>query len=474
MRLKKVDWILLLTGTGLIAVAIVTGSCAPEPTPPQEATEDPPISAVAPAQPVPAPSIPTEAPEDPIGLWHTFQTPDTENMSDEMRERMEALEAIGYLAGYDDAPDQNGVICYDDARAWNGYNLYNSGHAAEAILMDMPGNVLHTWRCDYKDAFPDRYTEEELRALPLLNMFRRVHLLDNGDLLAIYSGNGLIRLDKDSNLLWASEIAAQHDLHVTKNGRIFVLTHAPRVIPEFQDTRTVVEDFVTILSEGGNELRQLSLYEAFKNSPFASHLDRARAALDNPKIQEGDVFHTNTLHMFDGSLAHVSDVLKEGNMLFAWVFLQTLFIVDGDTGLVVWAWHGPWRKGIHEPSLLANGHLLLFINRGDKWSTSQVCEYDFLTRQEVWRYCGSPEKPETEFLSVTCGTTMRLPNGNTLITSTNNGRAIEVTPDKDVVWEFFNPNRAGDNNELIASLFHDERLPADFPLDWLESTVEPE
>jgi hypothetical protein len=36
----------------------------------------------------------------------------------------------------------------------------------------------------------------------------------------------------------------------------------------------------------------------------------------------------------------------------------------------------------------------------------------------------------------------RLPNGNTLITEETGGRIFEVTPDREIVWEFVNPVRA--------------------------------
>jgi len=41
-------------------------------------------------------------------------------------------------------------------------------------------------------------------------------------------------------------------------------------------------------------------------------------------------------------------------------------------------------------------------------------------------------------------------DGNTLITESNGGRVLEVTPDHRIVWEFVNPNRVGENNELTA------------------------
>jgi hypothetical protein len=53
-------------------------------------------------------------------------------------------------------------------------------------------------------------------------------------------------------------------------------------------------------------------------------------------------------------------------------------------------------------------------------------------------------------------------NGNTLITESENGRAIEVTRGGRVVWEFNSPHRAGPRSELVATLFEVLRLPPDF------------
>ncbi|MFQ5510877.1 MAG: hypothetical protein ACE5EO_03410 [Candidatus Krumholzibacteriia bacterium] len=54
-----------------------------------------------------------------------------------------------------------------------------------------------------------------------------------------------------------------------------------------------------------------------------------------------------------------------------------------------------------------------------------------------------------------------------LITESNYGRALEVTRDKKVVWEFLNPNRAGENNELIGTLFEMKRVEYSYPR-WLD------
>ncbi len=89
-----------------------------------------------------------------------------------------------------------------------------------------------------------------------------------------------------------------------------------------------------------------------------------------------------------------------------------------------------------------------------------------VTGEIVWRYDGDSAKPETRFYSRSASTVARLPNGNTLIVVTEAGRAIEVTASGEVVWEFFNPARTGNEDELIASLFQLERVPVDF-VSWL-------
>ena len=59
-----------------------------------------------------------------------------------------------------------------------------------------------------------------------------------------------------------------------------------------------------------------------------------------------------------------------------------------------------------------------------------------------------------------------LSNGNTLIVESDAGRAFEVDRGGEIVWEYYNPHRAGPHGELIATLFDVVRLPEDFPTGW--------
>ena len=83
---------------------------------------------------------------------------------------------------------------------------------------------------------------------------------------------------------------------------------------------------------------------------------------------------------------------------------------------------------------------------------------------QPWSFEHKKDKP---FFSLTCGAVQRLPNGNTLITESDAGRAFETTTDGEIVWEFYNPHAAGEEGEYVATLFELVRLPKSFPTDWL-------
>ena len=285
----------------------------------------------------------------PPGLWNPAKDAKTASpaVSDATAE---ALAALPYLQGYKAAPAQSGVTVHDRLRAFAGLNLFNSGHAPEAFLVDMDGKVVHSWKLAAARAFPDVDPAAEGA-----RYWRRVHAFPNGDLLAIFDGLGLVKLDRDSRLIWSFRGECHHDLFVERDGTIYVLTRELRLIPEVHPSRQSLEDFVTVLDALGRPQRRVSLYGAFKASPYAPLLERVSKG--------GDIFHTNTLTIFDGSRARLSPLFRRGQALVSLRNLDTVAIVDLEAGKVVWALSGLWR-GQHEPSLLASGRMLVFDNAG--------------------------------------------------------------------------------------------------------------
>lgn len=325
--------------------------------------------------------------------------------------------------------------------------------------MDMNGAVLHRWRHGLRRTWPDLDETPQLRKL---EYWRRAHLLDNGDLLAIFEGLGLIRLDRDSQLLWQHRGGIHHDLEVTADGLIYVLDREGKVLPRIHPEKGVLEDFVTILDADGQTLRRISLLRAFENSLYAPLLHRMRPT--------GDIFHTNTLEVLDGTGADRLPAFQAGNLLISVLELDTIAVVDPVREAVVWALSGVSRKQ-HQPTVVAGGNLLLFDNLGAGGRRSRVLELDPSTQEVRWRYGGTEA---VDFFSKTLGSCQRLPNGNTLITESENGRAFEITRQGEIVWEMINPHRTGEGDALIAALFEVVRLPLDHPfLSSLDGSSEP-
>ena len=367
-------------------------------------------------------------------------------------EEIARLESMGYMQGTMPARRAAGVLQHDKARAYQGLNFYVSGHAPEAILMDMQGNVLHKWGYDFFDAWPDRPVPRGGRRP---THWRRAYLYPNGDLLAIYGGYGLVKLDKDSKLLWGYEDNVHHDLDVREDGTIYTLVRKGEWAREVNARSPVIVDYVVVLDENGKEQRRISILECFKNSWFAPmvyHMQRT-----------GEVLHTNTIEVLDGRHAGKIPAFKEGNILVCMRDLDMAAVLDPQTRKAAWGLFGRWRRP-HEPVLLDNGHMLIFDNRGVRRG-SRILEFDPATQEVSWQYGG---KAAEYFFSGLLGSVQRLPNQNTLITESENGRAFEVTPGHQLVWEFVSPHRAWDKPELVASLFEVVRLAPDFPHDWAD------
>ena len=386
------------------------------------------------------------------GRWRNVRrAPGTRKLTATQRAAVIRLESVASLSGSRPGPDAKGVTVYDSEQAYDGLNLYVSGHAPEAFLMDMQGAVVHSWSYDF-----DKITWD--RRIPKMSKgrhhWRRAYLYDNGDLLAIHESIGLIKLDKDSNLLWQYSGKAHHDLQVMQDGSIYVITRQGRIVPGISKKKPVLDDFIVVLDADGNELKSVSVLECLRKADDETVLAKMP--------RKGDILHTNTLEVLDGRLMDRDPAFKAGNILISIRTLDLLAIVDLEKKKAVWALEGTWHRQ-HQSTVLANGNMLLFDNRGTR-GESRVIEFDPVSGQEVWMYKGTAEKP---FFSKTCGSSQRLPNGNTLITESDNGRAFEVTPDNTIAWEFVNPHRAGDNGEFIATLFEVVRLAPDFPLDWM-------
>jgi len=359
--------------------------------------------------------------------------------------------SLPYVAGKVEAGNgPYGVTAWQRDRAWPGVNLVVSAHGPEVFLMDMQGDTLHRWRCAFEQALPDKPPTDET------SYIRRARLLPHGDLLVIYQGGGMARLDADSHIRWTYDAGFYNDLRIGPDGNIFSLTKRARTITDINPEAPVLEDSLLVLSPEGKLLHRLSLLQAMRSSHFARLLD----GMD----RTGDILHGNTVEPFDGSLLTKSPLFARGNVLFSLRQVSVIGIINPANARILWAVKGEWRHQ-HQPTLLPSGHILLFDNLGAGGEHSRVLEIEVPSGRVVSTYDGPSDDP---LWSEQGGVVQRLPNGDTMVVESERGRALEVAPNGDVVWEFLSPFRAGAHHELVATLFQMQRLPGS-AASWLKS-----
>lgn len=343
-----------------------------------------------------------------------------------------------------------------------GYTLYTSGDSARARLVALDGTMVHEWHRPYSDVWHSGAEVKKPQPDELIFM-EKARLLPNGDLLAIYEaagdtpwGYGMVKLDRDSQIIWSYLAHTHHDFDIAPDERIYALTHAftsEEVGRLDKLDRPRLDDYAVVLSPQGEELKKVSLTRALAKSPYRTYLHAM------PVFSTGDPLHTNTIEYITEARARVFPHADAGDLLVNFRDLGLVAVLDLEREEIVWATRGPW-VGQHDPTVLPDGRILLFDNLGgfEPGNDSRVLEVDPHSLGVVWQYGGDRERP---FSSPLRSSAQRLRNGNTLVTESDGGRLFEVTPAGELVWEYLNPVRGGEREQYIPVVSWGQRIDDD-------------
>lgn len=358
---------------------------------------------------------------------------------------LEALKSLPYLAWTpaQDTIHKSGVTEYNQRRSLKGINIYNTVNSPSAYLMDMTGNVLHAWSVKMQEG----------------DTLQHIEMCRNGDLLAIIEEKMLIRLDWDSNIKWAKKMRVHHDIAIDENQDIFVLVKKDEIVSKYCFLFPVSNEYIIILTPDGEVREEISLFEILKEkipignfvNIYGSTIDleylkvRIEKKIKGEAIFKGvnpeDIFHANTIESINRD---IKGLCKKGDLLICVRSLDYIAILDIEKKKITWGWGIGELNGPHYPTLLENGHILIFDNGMKRRNYSRIIELDPMTKEIVWQYQATP--PE-QFYSFSRGANQRLPNGNTLITSSDSGRVFEVTQEGEIVWEFYSQEINRDREE---------------------------
>ena len=354
-----------------------------------------------------------------------------------------------------------GLHGYDARRASPGFTLLTPLLGGGAVyLVDMRGDVVHTWSMPYP---PGAYA----------------YLTDSGTLFyngnaptdtflgkQLFNGGVALEVGWNGNVLWQiQQPGHHHDGRLLRNGNILLLC-AQEIpdgvaasirggLPGSEADGRIWADFLVEMTTSGETVWTWRSWE---------YLDPATHPLTLPSDERAYWTHGNAV--FE---------LADGNLLLSMRNISTIVRINRRTDQIDWELGPPPLAGAHGVNELPNGNLLLFDNgpyRVDQLRIapaaapfSRVLEIDPDTNDIVWSY---QELLPWNFFSALLSNAQRLPNGNTFINEGLSGRLFEITPDGEVVWEYVSPyfgpasapGRAQSNMIFRAYRYTEEQIAA--------------
>lgn len=306
-------------------------------------------------------------------------------------------------------------------------------------LIDMDGKLINEWRV----ALTDILEEVPHRAERIDDWDTHIHgtyLFPNGDVIFNFAHNGLIKIDRCSNVVWKIAKDVHHSIYVDAEGFLWVsgrtihskkVDRLPLLNPE------IYEDLILKISPEGKVLKEISILDAFYNSGLEAIL--FATGQSKPKKNTLDITHLNDVEILEKSMADAFPEFNAGDIMISMRHLNMIAIVDPVAEKIKWRQTGPYMRQ-HDPDFLPNGRILIFDNRSDYargtvFGGSRILSLDPVTRDIQTVYEGNDEN---SFYTNSMGKHQRLDNGNLLITESLEGRVFEVTPEGEVVWSYIN------------------------------------
>lgn len=352
----------------------------------------------------------------------------------DLERRQKLVDKIDAKLAYEGPePDANGMVVHQEG-VETGHLMVVRHDRPVVKLLAPDGEELRTWRRRFQRAFPGDADAERGGA----KHFGTAEPLDDGGLVVVYDGLGLVRLGPKGAILWAKKLEAHGDVWL-HDGTIWVFG---RGIGEAYG-RLVVDDYLWQFDLDGNKLDEISLLGALE----AFDAEAIQAFQDTPQRDmnlEGDRRSGYMGHFTDMTVAPEGDAPFAGTWLLTSRNLGRVFAFDLESRSFRWA-----SEVFDRPhaTALQDDELLVF----------EAADLGQLKRTsgDGAAFAPSPGPSPT-------GGDVQVTEAGVLITYGDLGRARFHTPDGTLVWEWVNPHRGPRGRPLpVASVrFVDAALAA--------------
>lgn len=398
----------------------------------------------------PAPQINTTV--DTLRDWR-------ENWRHRLRLRPEQMLETARVAG-------DGVVVHEPARVEPGPTLLAGlwGETLGFRLVAMDGSPLHAWDISLNEIFPDQSHLPEPRH-DWDTLMHGMHIFANGDIVFNFEGIGVARIDACGDVVWRRPNYAHHSVFVDETGAIWVSAAAGHgaLRNDLPGIATpVYDELIEKLGPDGETLRRISVLDAiYASGREGLLLARGKDRNVHEAANGADLVHLNDVEVLTPELAEAfAPLFAPGDIMISLRNVNAILVLDGGTTAVKWSMSGLFLAQ-HDPDFLPDGRIGVFDNRrfdGNRAGLepqSRILLID--PASQVVEIAYGRDASEA-FYTARMGKQQFLANGNILISESQTGRVLEVTPDGAVVWAFVNRW----DEAHTAWLVEGQRLPPDF------------
>lgn len=326
-------------------------------------------------------------------------------------------------------------------QAFQGLNLVTrivAGRELSAEIIDMNGRKIQVWEIDWFKMWPDpEHLPEDV--IPKSKPGTHIHgavILKNGDLVFNFEHLGMVRIDRNSNVVWRLPYRTHHSIHMHDDGNLWVCgqklrmdpnPHFPHRIPPF-DEYTILE-----VSPQGEILQEWSISEILYENGQGRLMP-----LSAPKPHSqilNDLLHLNDVEPFSSTMEE--GFFKDGDILVSLRNINTVFVFNRYSRKIKFLCTG-WFVQQHDPDFIDGNRFSVFDNcytSEDHGLQSRIVIVSAADNKTEVFFVGSSEKP---FFTKILGKHQWLPNGSLLITESVQGRAFEINRQGKIVWEYVN------------------------------------
>lgn len=354
-------------------------------------------------------------------------------------------------------------------QAFQGLNLVTkvaAGRELSAEIMDMDGRKLHAWNIDWFKIWPDaeHLPEGEVPKSKPGTHIHGVIVLENGDLVFNFERKGLVRLDRDSNVVWRLPYRTHHSLHMHNDGNFWVCglkrhtesdARFPHRLPPFYEC-TLLE-----VTPEGRIAEEWSVADILQENGLNGLIYLGSLESRSTQIRGGDLLGSDLLHLNDVEPFPTSmeeGFFEQGDIMVSLRNINTVFVFNRQSRKIKFICTG-WFVRQHDPDFIDGNRFSVFDNNTitDEYQghQSRIMIVSAQTQTSQVLFEGVPSAP---FYTNIMGKHQWLPNGNLLITESRQGRAFEINHRGKIVWDYVNYV----NQSLVGLIDEVQRLPPDY------------